>query len=144
MPETLQPTIRYAEPSPVRPFQRAAMSRLSFEETLAQLKAAILAEDLWLIHEIDPCLLAARGGFGILPARQLLFFHPRYLVRLLETDPGALLEAPLKIAVLALPDGTIMVRMPYPVAVFERYPGLSGLGEELGVICERLLATVSA
>lgn len=144
MSDALQPTIRYAEPSPVQSFQRAAKSRLSFEETLVQLKTAILAEDLWLIHEIDPSLLAARGGFGILPARQLLFFHPRYLVRLLETDPGALLEAPLKIAVLALPDGTIMVRMPDPATVFARYPGLSDLGEELGVLCERLLAAISA
>ena len=33
------------------------------------------------------------------PAGQLLFFHPRHVVRILAADPAALLEVPLKFIV---------------------------------------------
>jgi uncharacterized protein (DUF302 family) len=139
MTEPLQ-SIHYGTASP----SLGRASRLSFGETLASLKAAIAAEGLWLLHEIDPQMLLGRGGFGISPARQLLFFHPRYLVRLLEADPSALIEAPLKVAVLELPDGTVWVRQLEVAQAFARYQGLAGLGEELAALSGRILAAVVA
>jgi uncharacterized protein (DUF302 family) len=113
-----------------------------FPETLERLKRAIQAEDLWLVQELDPQLLAARGGHGILAARQLFFFHPRYLVRILETDPAALLEAPLKLTVLERPDGAVLIRWQEVAARFSGYSGLTDLGLELEALQERLLAAV--
>jgi len=141
MSETLR-TVHYAVPSETRPGQRSARSRFPFEETLTRLKERIQAEELWLIHEIDPQMLMKRGGFEIPATRQLLFFHPRYLVRLLEQNPGALVEVPLKIAVLELPDGTVMLRHPSVAAAFASYAGLEALGIELEGILERLLTSV--
>ena len=86
-------------PVSVPGFQTVVHSRLGFGDTLARLQQALSAHDLWLIHEIDPQMLLARGGYDIAPARQLLFFHPRYAARLLVTDPAAVPEIPLKLVV---------------------------------------------
>lgn len=142
MSETLR-TVHYAVPSETQPGQCLARSRFPFEETLARLKEGLQAEKLWLIHEIDPQMLMKRGGFAIPSTRQLLFFHPRYLVRLLEQDPRALVEVPLKIAVLELPDGTVMLRHSNVAAALAGYAGLEVLGTELDGILERLLTSVA-
>jgi uncharacterized protein (DUF302 family) len=136
-------SVHYAEPSLDPPGQRTALSRLPFEETLARLREAIQAVDLWIIHEIDPQALLKRGGFAILSTRQVLFFHPRYLVRLLERDPSALVEVPLKLVVMEQPDGTVVLRHPDAASAFSRYAGLEELGAEFSALYRRLLAEVA-
>lgn len=121
----------------------AFIAAFPFEETLSRLKAALEAEELWLIHEIDPQQLLRRGGYAILPTRQLLFFHPRYLARLLEGDPTGLIEAPLRIVVWESPDGQVRLRHPDVTQAFSRYPALQALGKELDTLCQRVVATVS-
>jgi uncharacterized protein (DUF302 family) len=121
---------------------RLRVSALPFPETLERLREALRAEDLWLIQEVDPQALARRGGFAIHPARQLFFFHPRYLVRILEGDPGALEAAPLKLVVMASPEGTVTVRSPDVAAAFAAHPALEGLAAELAALCLRLAASV--
>ncbi|GAA0707640.1 DUF302 domain-containing protein [Dokdonella soli] len=139
-------TIRYATPSTQPGFQREAVSALSFDDTLAQLKQRLAAEDLWLIHEIDPQKLLQRAGHEMGPARQLLFFHPRYMLRLLATDPAALIEAPLKLALLESPDGTVRLRWFDPLASLDRYghPDLRTLAREFHTLYARLLDGIAA
>ncbi len=143
MPEPLQ-AVTYADPAPTPVFQRFAVSNLPFEATLTRLKEAIQAEDLWLIHEINPQMLLERGGYRIHATRQLLFFHPRYMVRLLEKDPNALVEVPLKLIIMQMPDGSVTLRHPDVATAFARYKGLEALGIELEIICQRLMASVIA
>jgi uncharacterized protein (DUF302 family) len=138
MSESLQP-VSYA-PLP----SGAALSRLPFEATLAALREAILAEDLWVIQEIDPRLLLEKGGFAILPARQILFFHPRLVARILGTAPAALVEAPLKVLVMEHPGGDVSLHHPDAREAFGRYPGLGALAEEVGLILARVLGAVRA
>lgn len=142
MHEPLQP-VRYATPTETQPTQHRALSGLPFEETLARLREAIQEEGLWLIHEIDPQMLLQKGGYAILATRQLLFFHPQYMARLLEADPSALVEAPLKLVIMEMPDGTVVLRHPDVAAAFARYPGLETLGRDLAGICRRVMASVS-
>ncbi len=141
MPELLK-VVKYAEVASEPAGQHVSVSGWSFEETIARLKASLVEEDLWLIHEIDPQALLARGGFCIRPTRQLLFFHPRYMARLLEADPAAILEAPLKIVVMEEAEGRVILRVPDVVAAFARHSGLASLGEELAAVCGRVLSTV--
>ena len=129
--------------------QHLATSRLSFEETVARLKRALQDQDLWLIHEIDPRMLLRLGGHDIPATRQLLFFHPRYMARLLSAAPAAIVEAPLKLVVMQTPTGSaaqpgaVCVRCPDPRALFGRYNGLAALGEELSSLCIGLLNTIA-
>lgn len=121
-------------------FQRSRNCAMAVADVVARLRAAIGAADLWVLHEIDPQALLKRGGYRIGEARQVLFFHPRYVARLLAADPAALIEAPLKFAVLALPDGQTSVRWNDPVTTFGRYgkPALAELGRELATACEAI------
>jgi uncharacterized protein (DUF302 family) len=114
-------------------FQEVRRVFRSVDETVQRLKTAIEAAGLWILHEIDPQVLLARGGFDIAEARQLLFFRPDFMARLLAADPSALLEAPLKFAVVRLPSGEAMVRWQDPAVAFARYGDaeLTRLGEEL-------------
>lgn len=114
-----------------------------FEETLERLRAGIAAEALWVIAEVDPQMLLRRGGFAIPPVRQVLYFHPRYMARLLATNAAAVVEAPLKFVVMASAGGTI-VRCPEPAAALGRYEGLGELGAELGALAHRIAQGVAA
>jgi uncharacterized protein (DUF302 family) len=122
-------------------FQRIRNSPLPLEEVVARLKAAIVAADLWVLHEINPQKILSRGGYEIGAGRQILFFHPNLMARLLQADPSALIEAPLKFAIVALPDGTVTVRWIHPVASFGRYDNaaLAGLGRDLSALVESVV-----
>jgi uncharacterized protein (DUF302 family) len=124
-------------------FQRSRICPFSVLEVAARLRETIEAADLWVLHEIDPQALAKRGGYGIGAARQILFFHPRFLARLLTADPGALLEAPLKFAMLELPEGTTLLRWTDPAASLGRYgnSALASLGLELAAVCEEIVTS---
>ena len=115
-----------------------------FDESVARLKTAIERADLWLIHEIDPQLLLRRGGFAIARARQLFFFHPRLMVRLLAADPGGLPEVPLKLVVTEDADGSCFVTSVLPSFSFAPYPRLADLSAELSTLCTSLISSVEA
>ena len=135
--------ITYGTPTSPPPFQRAVTSTLSFEATITRLKHALETHEVWLIHEIDPQMLLQRGGYAIRPTRQLLFFHPRYMAQLLAVDPNAVVEAPLKLIVMQMPDERVTVRYVAVETTFGRYVGLSALAEELATLCEHLVQTVT-
>lgn len=143
MDESLSPVVYGATPD-APASQRVVRSSLDFEATLTRLRDSIERADLWLIHEIDPRKLVARGGHAILPARQLLFFHPRFMRRILETNPNAILEAPLRIIVMQHPEGHVSVRHPDIVRSFAMHDGLETMGAELEAIYGTLRSAVSA
>lgn len=109
-------------------------------QLVADLRTAIEEAGLWVLHEIDPQALLRKGGFTIPAARQILFFHPGLMVRLLEEDSAAILEVPLKFAVLEQAD-QVRVSWLDPETAFARYGNdkLTGLGQELGRICHGIV-----
>ena len=135
--------VTYAEPgTSAASFQRSVTCTLPVADIAARLREAIEAAGLWVLHEIDPQALLRRGGYAIGAARQILFFHPDRMASLLAADPSALLEAPLKFAVLELPGGAVVVRWIDPAAAFARYgnPALADLGLDLATACEEIVA----
>lgn len=130
-------------PMPATPsaHQHSRSSQARFEAVVASVKTAIGDSDFWLLHEIDPQSLLAKGGYAIAPTRQLLFFHPDYMVRILSAVPAALLEAPLKFAVMDL-GNEVVLRWLDPAHAFGRYGDskLAALGDELAAKCEAIAA----
>ncbi|HLO68360.1 MAG TPA: DUF302 domain-containing protein [Holophaga sp.] len=116
-------------------------SRHGFEATLERLRLAIGAEGLWLIHEIDTQGLVAREGHAIPPLRQLLFFHPRFLIRLLEECPGALTDAPLRVIVRETPGGGVEVGHPGLSPALGEGQGCATMGGTLRGIYGRVVET---
>lgn len=133
-----------AAPGLLPAHHRVVESGLDFSATVDHLKAAIVASGFWLIAEIDPQMLLGRAGIAMPPARQLLFFHPRFMAQLLSTNPNGLPEAPLKFVVLVHADGLVRVHHPDPASAFAAHPGLVPLGAELAGMTRTVLADLPA
>jgi uncharacterized protein (DUF302 family) len=123
--------------------QCAVLSAYDFETTVSRLVKAVAEADLRLIHEIDPQAQLRKGGFAINPTHQFLFFHPRFMARILGADPRAAIETPLKFTIMTLADGSIVLRYVDPSAVFRRYAGLEDLADELAGVCARVAESLS-
>ncbi len=146
MTDTCLQAVAFAASGPAAAtFQRSVACSLPVEEVVARLKHRIEAAKLWVLHDINPQMLLHRGGYAIGPARQILFFHPRLMSRLLAADSAALLEAPLKFAVIGFPEGPTELRWLDPRKSFERYRSqeLTELGSELAGLCEEIAAIES-
>jgi uncharacterized protein (DUF302 family) len=98
---------------------------------------------LLLIDEIDPRKILMSAGLQLRPARQLLFFHPRYMKRLLQADARAIPEVPLKIVVLQAEDGAVILRGPDIMQSFARYRGVQDLAKELEAVRARIVQSVA-
>lgn len=118
--------------------QVAYDSAFDLEATITRLKAEILARDLWVLAELNPQMLLAKGGYEIPPARQIFYFHPRFMSRLLAANAAAIVEAPLKFVLLSPPGGPVSVRHPDIAASFAGYEGLSALATELAAITSHI------
>lgn len=114
------------------------------ETTVERLKAAIAAHDLWVLAELNPQMLLAKGGYAIQPARQIFYFHPRYMSRLLASNADAIVEAPLKFVVLSPEAGPVSVRHPDIAAAFSVYPGMMPLAQELAAVTAEIAAAAVA
>jgi hypothetical protein len=122
-------------------FQRSRSTPLSVAAATDLIKRAIEAADLWILHEIDPQMVVRRDGYAMGDVRQILFYPPRLMARLIAADPASLLEAPGKFAIMAMPGGETMVRWFDPAPSYARYnhPDLTALGQELSGVCERIV-----
>jgi uncharacterized protein (DUF302 family) len=120
-------------------FQHLRIVDLSFDDVLARLRKAIQNEDIMVLHEVDAQAILGKSNYKIGPARQILFFHPRIMARLLHGDTSALLEAPLKFSVIGSGD-KVFVRWQDPAPNFARYGSetLTELGNELSAVCKRI------
>lgn len=122
-------------------FQHSVTSTLPFDAVLTALRREIDQAGMKRLHEIDPQAALTGIGQAIGGSRLVFFFHPELLARLLQTDWSAIVEAPLKLAVMELPDGTVSVRMADVAQAFARYgnPALTAFGQELAATCARLI-----
>ncbi len=114
----------------------------SFDETVETLRAAIIAADMMVLHEIDTQAIVRRGGIEISGVRQLLYFHPRWMKIVVATAPDAVIEAPLKFVIRETQSGT-QCNYSWPSQTFGRYAGLEQMARELDEIAKRISATLA-
>ena len=127
--------------TPAAEFQLDVTSRRPFPEVLAALRQAINEAGMKVLQEIDPQGALRSIDQVIGGARLLFFFHPQLLARLLSIDCSAIVEVPLKLAVLEMADGSISIRAADPAIALGRYgnPDLAGFGQELSAACDRIV-----
>ena len=125
----------------IETFQLVRTTTRPFQEALDSVRNEIDAAGMKVLHEIDPKVALQGLGHHIGGARLVFFFHPNLLHRLLELDWTAIVEAPPKLALLELPDGTVALRMNNPANAFARYgnSALTAFGQELAATCERIM-----
>jgi uncharacterized protein (DUF302 family) len=130
--------------APTRPpHQLVATWALPFDQALALLTDRIAAQRLVLLATIDTTAVLAAAGLDVPPVRQVLTFHPRYMRTILEHDPAAAVEAPIKVTMAAsAPDGrSTTLRCADPGVTFAPYPTLANLRAELHDLAAALLAS---
>jgi uncharacterized protein (DUF302 family) len=139
-------TVSFGKPGMEAPsFQTSHLSKRSFEEVLSRLRKEIDGAGLRVLNEIDPQKAVQGIGRSMGGLRLIFFFHPNLVVRVLETDWTAMVEAPLKLVVTELPEGTVSIRIADPSTAFGRYgnSALASFGKELAETCQRII-TASA
>ena len=122
-------------------FQSNHFSTRSFEEVLTRLRKEIEGAGLRVLNEIDAQKALQGIGRSIGGLRLIFFFHPELVVRVLQMDRSAMVEAPLKIVITELPEGTVSIGMADPTTAFGRYgnSALAGFGKELAATCQRII-----
>jgi uncharacterized protein (DUF302 family) len=122
-------------------FQTSRVSTRGFDEVVETLRKQIVGAGLRVLQEIDPQKAVQGIGQSIGGSRLIFFFHPQLVVRVLEMDWSAMVEAPLKLLVTELPEGAVSVRMADPAVAFGRYgnPALAGFGREMAETCRQII-----
>ena len=117
-------------------------STYDFNDTVEILTAAIEEENMMVIKEIDAQKMLKMVNKKVGGMKQLLFFHPRFMKRIIETNRLGAIEPPLKVAIMERPDGKVMVKYVKPSYLLGAYPGLEALGAELDTVVQRIASSV--
>ncbi len=123
-------------------FQTVVASQYAFDDTVAMLKGAIEGENLMVIKEIDAQKMLRMVGVKTKGIKQVFFFHPRFMKRIMSANPHATIEPPLKIAVMETPKGTVIVKYIKPTYLFGRYDGVEAIGNELEALLVKIVTNV--
>jgi uncharacterized protein (DUF302 family) len=84
-------------------------SNHDFEATVSRLKAALAAHGVTLFAEIDQSAAAADAGMPLRPTRLFLFGNPKAGTPVMEANPHAALELPLRAVVWQDSEKTVWV-----------------------------------
>jgi uncharacterized protein (DUF302 family) len=84
-------------------------SKYDFEATVTRLKAALAVRGVTLFADIDQSAAAAKAGTSLRPTRLLLFGNPKAGTPVMEANPHAALELPLKAVVWEDPASGVWV-----------------------------------
>jgi len=96
-------------------------SHSSFSETINKLKGAIKARNLAIIFEVNHKEIMAMGGFEGKNGVTIGFVGPKMDHDVLDAEPKAALEMPLKIAVSELDNGAVDLIYYQPSYLFKHY-----------------------
>ncbi|MCA0959564.1 DUF302 domain-containing protein [Muricauda ruestringensis] len=94
---------------------------LPFGQVYKTLKQRIVDHGFILLHEIDTQAIVAKHGVRIAPLRQLLFFEPKYIAQIMENDPLAINDIPLKLVLHQLDETTTQLSFKNPVHSLQDY-----------------------
>tara|TARA_Y100001949_G_scaffold165549_1_gene161387 strand:+ start:279 stop:752 length:474 start_codon:yes stop_codon:yes gene_type:complete len=119
------------------------MSRYSYGETVDILKGAIEEQNLMVIHEVDAQKMLRMAGKQVDGMSQIFYFHPKYMRRVMEANPAATIQIPLKFIVMEKPDGKVVIRYFKPSTILNNYKGEESISAELDGLVEKILTEVT-
>jgi uncharacterized protein (DUF302 family) len=137
----LTATAAAAEEEPV-----VRVSRSPFAQTAAALEQAIADHGLTLVCHANAQRGAAARGLRIPGNQVFLVFRNDLAVRLIQAEPRAAYEAPIRIYLHENPDGTATIVHERPSRLFQRYahPEVARVGTELDAIFAAIIAQALA
>jgi len=122
---------------------KMSMSKYNYSETVDILKGAIEEQNLMVIFDIDAQKMLRMAGKEVKGMRQIFYFHPKYMRQVMEANPAATIQIPLKFIVMERPDSKVMVRYFMPSTVLNQYQGEEAVAKELDGLVENILAEIT-
>jgi uncharacterized protein (DUF302 family) len=99
-------------------------SGFDFEATITRVKQTLTSRGMTIFADIDQAAAAATVSITLRPTRLLLFGNPKGGTPVMEANPHAALELPLKLVVWQAPDGPVLVDYLEPVAMLVEHYGI--------------------
>ncbi|WP_143305488.1 DUF302 domain-containing protein [Chitinophaga vietnamensis] len=122
---------------------RSLLLTRPFDDALQNAKDAIIHSNFLLLHEINPQQILAKHGYEIGRIRQLLFFDPAYMYDLVQNDPEAIIEAPLKLLLREVsPEQTILQYFHIPTH-FEGYTQIEKVVKDIAERQDEIVRSLS-
>lgn len=127
--------------SPAQDGRMTMVSKTPFARVAAALEQGIRDEKLALVCHADAQQGARARGVTIKGNQVLMVFSNVYAVRLIDADPAAAFEAPMRIYLYENADGTATVTYMPPSALLApyRHPDVRAVGAELDPIFKRIV-----
>jgi uncharacterized protein (DUF302 family) len=118
-----------------------AVSRTPFARVASALEGAIADEKLALVCHANAQRGAQARGVSIKGNQVMMVFRNDYAVRLIEADPSAAFEAPIRIYVYENADGTATVMYVPPSVLLApyRHVAVRAIGAELDPMFKRIV-----
>ncbi|MFQ5639664.1 MAG: DUF302 domain-containing protein [bacterium] len=120
------------------------MSKYSFDETVDILKGAIEEQNLMVIHVIDGQKMLRMAGKEVKGMKQIFYFHPKYMKKVMEANSEATIQIPLKFIVMERPDGKVILRYFMPSKVLGGYSGEEAIAKELDGLVNNIIKEVTS
>ncbi len=113
-----------------------------FDAYVTKLLAAVKSNGMGVVAQACATCGAKSIGVDIPGNRVVMVFNPRFAVRMLEASVAAGVEAPLRLYVVELADGSARLSYRLPSHVFAPYavPALDEMARELDTILARIVA----
>jgi uncharacterized protein (DUF302 family) len=133
----------YSQMTPPSDGSRMVMSKYNFGETVDILQGAIEEQNLMVIHVIDGQRMLRMAGKETGGMKQIFYFHPKYMKRVMEANKDAMIQIPLKLIVMEMPNGKTAVRYFMPSTILNEYTGEEKIAEELDELISIILGEIS-
>ncbi|MBI3454526.1 MAG: DUF302 domain-containing protein [Candidatus Rokubacteria bacterium] len=122
------------------------VSKAPFATVAARLEQAIADQRMGLVCHANAQQGAATRGVKIPGNQVFMVFRNDFAVRLIQADPPAAYEAPIRMYLYENADGTATLTYVRPSALFQpyRHPEVTKVGAELDPIFEKIAAQAVA
>lgn len=119
------------------------MSKYSFAETVDILTGAIEEQNLMVIHIVDAQKMLRMAGKKVKGMKQIFYFHPKYMRKVMEANNEATIQIPLKFIVMEKPNGKVIVRYFMPSKVLAGYSGEEAIAKELDGLVDKIVHEIT-
>jgi uncharacterized protein (DUF302 family) len=123
---------------------KVTMSKYTFSETVDILKGAIEEQNLMVIHVVDGQKMLRMAGKQVKGMKQIFYFHPKFMKRVMEANKDAMIQIPLKMIAMEMPNGKTAVRYFMPSDVLNEYKGEEEIAKELDSMVEKIIAEITS
>lgn len=119
-----------------------SMSKYSFDETVDILKGSIEEQNLMVIYEIDGQKMLRMAGKKIKGMKQIFYFHPKFMKKVIEANKMAGIQIPFKFIVMEKLDGKVIVRY-FPASfLLSKYTGEKEAANELDALISKIVKEI--